>query len=253
MIKPLALVRSLPIWMCLAATGAIADPGSYFVRTNASGGALLVDGETQIELSRSDSRGDAFGSANLADGKLRAFVSGIDPDNSNSMWVDFGETLSVIGVTEATVVTLTMMVSGSLSGTVPYANARLQVGNAGFDCRPGVCLFDGPTSDTDSELWASPPDKSVDRLLSVQRTVTPENPAFSFVAALQLTANAGGTADFSNTATMMFELPPGLSFTSASGVFLSPIPEPMTAALFALGLGVLCARRKELALGRHAS
>lgn len=253
MIQRYSVVRSMPVWMCLVATSALAEPGSYFVRTNTSGGALLVDGETQIELSRSDFRGEAFGSANLADGRLKAFVSGIDPANTNGMWVDFGETISVIGVTEPMVVTLTMMVSGSLSGTVPYANARLQVGNAGFDCRPGVCLFDGPTSDTDSWQWASPPDKSVDRLFSVQRTLTPENSTFSFVAALQLTANAGGTADFSHTATMMFELPPGLTFTSASGVFLSPVPEPMTAALFALGVGVLCVRRKELAVGPHAS
>lgn len=44
---------------------------------------------------------------------------------------------------------------------------------------------------------------------------------------------------FNNTAAINFDLPPGMTMSSASGVFLTPVPEPSTLALMATGLGFL--------------
>lgn len=44
------------------------------------------------------------------------------------------------------------------------------------------------------------------------------------------------TLDASNTASIQMILPAGYSFTSSSGVFLSAVPEPGAALLFAAGL-----------------
>lgn len=49
--------------------------------------------------------------------------------------------------------------------------------------------------------------------------------------------------DFINTATLSVALPAGVAMQSASGLFLTPVPEPATAWLALAGLAVLAARR----------
>jgi hypothetical protein len=66
--------------------------------------------------------------------------------------------------------------------------------------------------------------------------------AFVFNINLVALAQAGNTADFSNTARLYLRTPDGVSFASASGQFLataSPIPELPTAALSLIGLGIM--------------
>lgn len=58
---------------------------------------------------------------------------------------------------------------------------------------------------------------------------------------LLISASAGSLADFMNTAQLTLLMPTGVSFTSASGVFLadhvtSAVPEPASAGLLLLGL-----------------
>lgn len=52
---------------------------------------------------------------------------------------------------------------------------------------------------------------------------------------------------FNNTAAISFDLPTGMTMSSASGVFLTPVPEPSALALMAGGLGLVAwqtARRR---------
>jgi hypothetical protein len=71
----------------------------------------------------------------------------------------------------------------------------------------------------------------------------------SFIIDMTLTAGATGTstADLSHTAGITFILPAHVSFTSASGVFLSQapsdvasaVPEPATWAMMLIGFGAV--------------
>jgi len=68
-------------------------------------------------------------------------------------------------------------------------------------------------------------------------------------ASIQAAIIGNGTIDFGNTATISFDLPTGVTFTSQSGVFLTqsptadPIPEPSTILLFGTGIAGLGAWR----------
>lgn len=63
----------------------------------------------------------------------------------------------------------------------------------------------------------------------------------------QLTPGVRAQADFSNTATLAIALPPGYTYTSASGVLLTAaaVPEPAAWGLMALGLAALLIRRRQ--------
>lgn len=232
-------IRLLVGFALLALPLAEAAAASYFVRANTSGGDLFVDSQTSIDIYRNNSVGLAFGSGDLSTGKLKVYADGIDPSNTNSMWIDFGDTVTVLGVTEPVEISLGMNVSGSISGVVPYVLARLQLGNGGFTCNTGVCSFIGPAVALDQKQWLPPASGEVSQGLSVSILLTPDDSTFSFIGLLNAAVNAGGVADFGHTATLTLDLPPGLTFESASGVFLAPIPEPPTIASLLLGVIVV--------------
>ncbi len=64
--------------------------------------------------------------------------------------------------------------------------------------------------------------------------------AYGLETGFSLGCNGGTDCDFGNSAHLNFELPPGASFTSASGLLLTAaVPEPGTWALMLAGLGVV--------------
>jgi len=77
-------------------------------------------------------------------------------------------------------------------------------------------------------------------------------------AGLKVGAFTGGTADFSNTARFKLDLPPGVTFTSASGQFMAdhfppaPVPEPASFALMGVGLPALVWLRRRKSASQHA-
>jgi len=80
-------------------------------------------------------------------------------------------------------------------------------------------------------------------------TITPGT--FNIVAELQVGAENGALADFSNTAKFYLQTPTGVSFASTSGEFLtqatpviSGVPEPESGAMLAAGLVVWIAARR---------
>ena len=103
------------------------------------------------------------------------------------------------------------------------------------------------------------PSGSYERRVSFVRNVTDTNRTFDIFAAMSVSASGiGSLSDYSNTATFDITLPPGLGFSSASGVFMTQgdveegtvtpsLPEPATAALLIAGFAVLGhARRRRV-------
>jgi hypothetical protein len=70
-------------------------------------------------------------------------------------------------------------------------------------------------------------------------------PTLDVRGALDTFANSVASATYSNTAAFQMSLPTGVSYSSASGVFLSAVPEPGSWALMLAGVGGL------LTLARH--
>lgn len=77
-------------------------------------------------------------------------------------------------------------------------------------------------------------------------TYTGVSKTFNLDTGLSLRCTSGTSCDFGNSARLSFELPPDVSFTSASGVLLTAaVPEPATYGMLALGLAVVgWARRR---------
>lgn len=217
--------------LSLADPGANAAPSSYFVLAN---GALSADALTSIE--RAVPPPDAAGSrgaANLATGKLEAsafywdFVG--DGIGANA---EFGDTLTVMGVIEPTIVTLNLHVTGDYYG-VGDGLALIAYGNGGFDCSASDCDFTGQTLDSQRTLWRRNGDGSIDRTIKLEIPISPIDSTFSVVGYLNSDIEYGA-GDY--RAFVSLALPEGLSFVSASGVFLSPVPEPSSYALLCAGL-----------------
>ena len=65
------------------------------------------------------------------------------------------------------------------------------------------------------------------------------NTPYRFTADLRAVGRNNMSIFFNNTATMSFDLAPGMTMSSGSGVFLTPVPEPSSWALMASGIGLL--------------
>lgn len=128
---------------------------------------------------------------------------------------------------------------------------------SGFDVRlefPSTTAGGGITSNADptSGIFSDPAD--VRLVLTASFFVTPSNPTFTVFARLgthtafsrflpladQLRVS---DVDFGNSAHLALVLPEGVPWTSASGVFLSAVPEPGIGSLLALAALGLWARR----------
>jgi len=73
------------------------------------------------------------------------------------------------------------------------------------------------------------------------------NPSAGIQARLNLFASGGVALDFSHTASVQLNLPPGVTFQSASGVFLNGtanVPEPAPVLMSGVGLCALWALRR---------
>jgi hypothetical protein len=157
----------------------------------------------------------------------------------------FGDTL-YFNVPDATATTVTtigllLQVDGQVSGG--NASASLNVGSFtwGGDGTvyqtAGTPLFNLNGSFAKSWSYAPTPYSVNDDVTAIFSFSGPT--AIVPILAWLQTQGQYGVADFSNTASLSFDLPTGVTFTTASGDLLTATPIPASLPLFATGLGCL--------------
>lgn len=188
-----------------------------------------------------------YGGASLASGALHAFASAeprercptVSYCNGMVSTAYFWDTLTIHNGVNAGLISPWISIDGTLDGTAS-ASVRFYAGGANSNFwshldsyAPKQALSSGSTTLNEDAMWV---------------------PAYGdttiFVYA-SLTARAdggptwGAVADFGNTLHFNIDLPEGASFTSASGTFMSAVPEPGSAALLLAGsLGLIAWRRR---------
>jgi hypothetical protein len=150
------------------------------------------------------------------------------------------------------VVTLRTKVNGEVASLGPDAKGSLV-----FSIETGTA--DGQRGGQGVLSFSTPPNSTTAAQLSCTPTVVCAAsaalglPSFDLTFAFNVLANtpyrfsgdlsAIGRNNmaifFNNTATMSFDLEPGMTMSSRSGVFLTPVPEPSSWALMAGGIGLL--------------
>jgi hypothetical protein len=205
-----------------------------------------------ISLTRSDGESSSSTSLQMSTGQLR--VSAQSALGSSQIFANaranLFETITVNGPISAPVVgLLSFTVDGSiLQGDPPPAGAG---GNGGVSSAALTAAVLGGQSSSAEQFFVSDTcstfsgtpclvGSSFSQTLTAPFTITNSSRQVTIQASLQARAFNGTLVDFSNTGTLGLSLPAGLTFTSGTGLFLtSPVPEPSTTLLLALGLTVL--------------
>jgi hypothetical protein len=206
---------------------------------------------------------NASASADVSGGSLRAVVATqfIDPlYRAGLAKAALYDTLTFAGLSGPVVVTLNMSIHGSFS-PVPSGGGADVTASLISDFLPlGIHVHESNAGDIylpegivgGVKTNADPitglfPRNDVRFDLSKSFAVSPGAPSFWFMAQLNLLA--GGTndvTDFGHTALLSLDLPPGVTYTSSSGLFLTdiaaPVPEAETAWLLLAGILPLAAR-----------
>jgi len=230
-----------------AMTGDGGCGGASGMGLNPTGGCTpgvdaLVHSEAFVNGSRGTSN-YSQGIADLATGSLVA--RSIFPDgsaNAPNGAANLTDTFTVTGVLSGDVTVMVSMIvdsfiTGGASFDDGFGNLSASLGTANWEGTfYSSYLRDGTTTGTDHFV------------LTRSVTVNDANRVFRVDALLQVSGGGiPGTHDSDASALVQLSLPDGLSFTSASGVFASPVPEPETYAMLLAGLGLLgfAARRRK--------
>jgi hypothetical protein len=223
----------------------------------------VQDVQTTSAANAACAAGPDSASANNNTGILRAAVSAPD-DVASAADTALGDNITIKGMqgTNTYVIPITMTIDGSYGATsdgdsqfvANLAVGGLQSGGGEIDGfyapGQGVDRFE-TTSQGDTATFdvVSSTKSNVLATITAYADVSASSPSFQLLAQLDAGGDGPIFADFSHTATLGIDLPPGLSFTSDSPGFLSGIPEPSTWAMMLIGIGLIggglrMARRK---------
>lgn len=239
-------------WALPAATGSSAAGGNYsYVNGTKSGFASGSESDYTGALVESAAKGGGFGfdaSAESSAGALKAYAGtkfsnggwGYSSANSTATFTDY---ITFSGGTGASEGSLVSLLEGSLTGG--------KTGNASYFY--SISLFDTTSGTSESLVWDSHAVSGKQKL----KLNNEYGADFSFnfgttyqlVASLSLYAGNGGTADFSDTAMLSFDMGSAdVKIATASGFNygVPAVPEPQTYAMLLAGLGMISvmARRR---------
>lgn len=238
------------------------------VRVDANTASFFKTDPVSAAGSASSGGSSAFSSADLASGTLVVSANASGPTDEADAFarlsdvIKFSSPLTPWTATGSVSMDTTGAILGSGLGTAEASvalasadsGAPVQFRFASTDCNSPALGFSGPLPFPCTQL--PPGGGSFFQTLTLFFTVTDTNPFLS-VDFLLAGEASGSTVNFSDPITIT--IPPGFTFTSASGVFLTktkvvaPVPEPGTLTLMTTGLlGPALLRRRLTAGGREA-
>ena len=226
-----------------------------------SGGTSGVGGSTSTSFAVN--AGTAFASADLATGSLHASAASPGDARANTKLTDI-VTFQVAGATATTMTPVG--VDLTLDGTISieqsafyrysFSLSALQ-GPYGASVGWDAAFLDSPTDPRNYVGWAVGGgtgypsgwesfqvlvDTATEKVFHGVMLVPGAQKDFGLLTTFNLNCGSGTDCNFANTAKLQFDLPAGVTFTSASGLLLTagemaaPVPEPEQWALMAAGL-----------------
>ena len=238
-----------------------ANDGTTFIQRGTTSASASAD-YAGNQFGSIPSTGSATGSATLADGSLRGYASTTGRGSASAQlgWQDV-LTFQGLGARDpsgVTPITILYTFEGELTtgpGSVALGRGQLLIGGPFSEGTNAIDAYYRTDQHVTNEFTWGTQNPFISRELIQNgpsswtiRAVwgLPNTYSGMFIgASLQSLAFGSATADFSGTSSVRLELPAGVTFTSASGQFLSAIapagavPEPSTWAMMLIGFGAI--------------